>query len=147
MTIKQLSLFLENKPGHLNAICHALADAGLNIVTLSVADTEQFGILRMIMQESEEARRVLESRGFMVHAGDVVGVEVEDRPGGMARILDILQEAGLNIEYSYAFTFRRGGSAVLIFGFDDPASAVDALRAAGCAVLGQEDLMALLRDS
>lgn len=140
MTINQLSLFLENKPGHLNAICSALSDADINIVTLSMADTDQFGILRLIIREWDDARTVLEGAGFAVNVTKVVATEVEDRPGGMASILAILEKGGINIEYMYAFTGRRGNSAVLIFRFDDTAKAIAVLQGAGRNVLGQVEL-------
>ncbi|NLF23362.1 MAG: ACT domain-containing protein [Lentisphaerae bacterium] len=140
MTIKQISLFLENKPGHLNAICRTLADAGINIVTLSLADTQQFGIVRMIVEDWARARQVLEAAGFVVNVRDVVAAAVADQPGGMARLLDVIQQAGVNIEYMYAFAFRRGQEAVLVFRFDNPGRAVDALKAAGLNVLGGVDL-------
>ncbi len=140
MTINQLSLFLENKPGHLHCICRTLADAGISIVTLSMADTDQFGILRLIIREWEDAKTVLEANGFAVNITPVVATEVEDRPGGMAAILAILENGGINIEYMYAFTGRRGHSAVLIFRFDDPVKAVEVLKAAGRHVIGQPDL-------
>lgn len=140
MTIPQLSLFLENKPGHLNAICRALADAQINIVTLSMADTDQFGILRLIIGEWEKAQKVLVEKGFVVNVSNVVATEVEDRPGGMAEILDVLEKNGINIEYMYAFTFRRGNSAVLVFRFDDTEKAVSVLQAAGKNVIGQVEL-------
>lgn len=143
-TIKQLSIFLENKPGHLKTICGVLAEAGVNILTLSIADTEQFGILRMIIPEWENARRILEARGFVVHANEVVAVEVEDKPGGMAQILNILDKDNLNVEYAYAFTFRRKNSAVLIFRFNDTESAVGALQTAGRPLLAQADLLEAL---
>lgn len=144
MTIQQLAIFLENKPGHLKGICNALAKANINILTLSIADTEQFGILRLIVREWEAARRILEDRGFVVHVGDVVGVEVDDRPGGMARILDVLQAADLNIEYAYAFTFHRNRRAVLLFRLADPARAVNVLQDAEVYVLKPEDLLLTL---
>ncbi len=140
MTIHQLSLFLENKPGHLNSICRALADAGINIVTLSMADTDQFGILRLVIREWEEAKRVLEMNGFAVKVTQVVATEVDDRPGGMAAILAVLEKGGINIEYMYAFACRRGNSAVLIFRFDDTDRAVGVLQGAGKNVLGRVEL-------
>ncbi len=140
MTIPQLSLFLENKPGHLNAICRTLAEAQINIVTLSMADTDQFGILRLIISEWEKAQKVLVEKGFVVNVSNVVATEVEDRPGGMAEILDVLESNSINIEYMYAFTFRRGNSAVLVFRFDDTDKAVAALQAAGKNVIGQVEL-------
>ncbi len=140
MKIQQISLFLENKPGHLNAICRTLADAGINIVTLSLADTQQFGIVRLIVQEWKRAKEVLEQAGFVVNVREVVAATVADRPGGLVDLLAIVQQAGVNIEYMYAFTFRHGGEAVLVFRFDDPDKAAVALKAAGRDVLGDVDL-------
>lgn len=140
MKIQQLSLFLENKPGHLRAICRTLADAGINIVTLSLADTQQFGILRLIIGDWRRAKQVLEGGGFVVALNEVVATEVDDRPGGMAEILDVIQTASVNIEYMYAFTFRRGNKAVLIFRFDNPDKAVAELQAKGINVLDSVEL-------
>jgi hypothetical protein len=140
MTIKQISLFLENKPGHLGAICRTLADANINIVTLSLADTQKFGIVRLIVEEWERARTILEKAGYIVNVRDVVAAMVRDEPGGMAVLLDVIHAAGVNIEYMYAFAFRRGEEAVLVFRFDDPEKAVFALKAAGLNVLGSVDL-------
>jgi hypothetical protein len=135
MKIHQISLFLENKPGHLNAICRTLADAQINIVTLSLADTQQFGIVRLIVEEWQKAKEVLEGAGYVVNVREVVAASVADRPGGMAEILDIIGKAGVNIEYMYAFTFRHGKEAVLVFRFDNPDRAIEALKAAGRDVL------------
>lgn len=135
MKIHQISLFLENKPGHLNAICRTLADAQINIVTLSLADTQQFGIVRLIVEEWQKAKEILETAGYVVNVREVVAASVADRPGGMAEILDIIGKAGVNIEYMYAFTFRHGKEAVLVFRFDNPDRAIEALKAAGRDVL------------
>jgi hypothetical protein len=135
MKIKQLSLFLENKPGHLSAICKALSKAGINIATLSLADTQQFGILRLIVENWEKARDVLEKVGFVVNVTEVVAMEVEDKPGGLAQILEALEKCKVNIEYMYAFTGRRGDRAVLVFRFDDPDAAIKRLGDAGINVL------------
>jgi hypothetical protein len=140
MKIQQLSLFLENKPGHLSSICRALASAGINIVTLSLADTQQFGILRLIVRDWDKAKRVLEEQGFVVNVTEVVATEVDDRPGGLAAVLDVLEQTHTNIEYMYAFTFRRGNRAVLVFRFDDSDRAVRALQAAGLNVLDGVEL-------
>lgn len=128
MKIHQISLFLENKPGRLSEACRALADAGINILTLSLADTAQFGILRLIVQDWEKARQVLEATGAVAKVTEVVATEVEDKPGGLARILEVIEAAGLNIEYMYAFTFRTADRAVLVFRFDDPDAAIGVLR-------------------
>jgi len=136
MKIQQLSLFLENKPGHLSAICRTLARANINIATLSLADTQQFGILRLIIRDWQKAKDVLEQAGFVVNVTEVVATEVEDRPGGMAEILEIIEQSHTNIEYMYAFTFRKGNRAILVFRFDDPDAAIRLLQARGKNVLG-----------
>jgi hypothetical protein len=125
MKIHQLSLFLENEPGHLGLACRELAKAGISIQTLSLADTQQFGILRLVVREWEKAKEILEKAGCVVNVAEVVAVEVEDRPGGLAEILDVIEECGLNIEYMYAFTFGRGDRAVLVFRFADVDLAVE----------------------
>ena len=140
MKIHQLSLFLENKPGRLSEPCHALAKAGVNIMTLSLADTQQFGILRLIVPDWEKAKAVLQELGAVVNVTEVVATEVEDRPGGLAEILEIIEKAGLNIEYMYAFTFRTEDKAVLVFRFDDPDAAIDVLKAKGVNVIDSVEL-------
>ncbi len=140
MKINQLSLFLENKPGHLRMACKALADAGVNILTLSLADTRQFGILRLIVREWEKAKTVLEKAGCVVNVTEVVATEVADRPGGLAEVLSIIDDARLNIEYMYAFTFRKEDKAVLVFRFDAPDVAIKALQAKGINVISGVEL-------
>jgi len=140
MKIQQLSLFLENKPGHLNSICRTMADAGINIETLSLADTEQFGILRLIVEDWEKAKAALEEAGFVVNVTEVVATQVDDRPGGLAEILAALEESGINIEYMYAFAVRRADTAVLVFRFDDPDRAIALLEEKGKSVLGSVEL-------
>jgi len=98
MKIHQLSLFLENKPGRLSKPCQVLANAGINILTLSLADTQQFGIMRLILRDWEKAKKTLESEGFVVNVTEVVAIEVADRPGGLAEVLAVLEEGGTNIE-------------------------------------------------
>ncbi|MCL4192122.1 MAG: ACT domain-containing protein [Thermoguttaceae bacterium] len=140
MKINQLSLFLENKPGHLSSACRKLAEAGINILTLSLADTTQFGILRMVVRQWEKAKQILEAGGWVVNVTPVVAIEVQDQPGGLAEILAVVEEAGLNVEYMYAFTFRSGDRAVLVFRFDDPDRAVRTLQEKGIGVLGSVEL-------
>lgn len=136
MKLHQLSLFLENKPAHLKMPCEVLARAGINIQTLSLADTKQFGILRIVVQEWEEAKKVLEDAGCVVNVTEVVAIEIDDRPGGLANLLDIFDQAELNIEYMYAFTFGRKEKAIMIFRFDDADAAVEALQKRGVNVVG-----------
>jgi len=140
MKIKQLSLFLENQPGHLKMACKVLADAGINILTLSLADTQQFGILRLVVQDWEKAKSLLEEVGCVVNVAEVVAVEVEDRPGGMAEVLDVIEECDLNIEYMYAFTFRRGDRAVLVFRFEDVEEAIFKLQPKNVSLVDSVEL-------
>lgn len=140
MKLHQLSVFVENRPGQLAVPCRALAEADINIVTLSLADTEQFGILRLIVKDWEKAKAVIENAGCVVNVTEVVAVEVKDRPGGMLEILEIVEKADFNIEYTYAFTAPRGDKAVLIFRFDNPDQAIEALQDAGINVVGRLEL-------
>ena len=142
MKLKQLSLFLENRPGQLREPCDALAAAGIDLLTMSLADTAQFGILRFIVRDPERARQVLEQAGMVVRVTEVVPVEVENRPGGLAEVLARIEEAGLGVEYMYDFgAASRGGKAAIIFRFEDPDKALSALEAAGIRVLAMEELL------
>ena len=143
MKINQLSLFLENAPGHLVSPCAVLADAGLNILTLTLADTQGFGILRLILREWEQAQRILEKNGFVVKVTEVVAVQVEDRPGGLRALLQIVEQAGVNIEYMYAFTIRCGGKAVMVFRLDNTDKGIAALLHSGARVLSAQELYGL----
>lgn len=140
MKIQQLSVFVENKPGRLAAACSLLAKAGIDIVTLSLADTQRFGILRLIVRDWQQARGVLESAGYAVNQTEVLAVEVPDRPGGLAELLGILENAGVNVEYMYAFAEKRDGQAVLVFRFDNAEAALTALVAANVNVVGNVEL-------
>ena len=146
MKINQLSVFLENKPGQLSEPCRVLANAGVNILTLSLADTQQFGIMRLIVRDWAKAKTVLEQAGCVVKVTEVVAIEVQDRPGGLAGVLEVLEVGGQNIEYMYAFTFRRGDSAVLVFRFDDPDSAVELLKSKGINMIGSVELYERTQD-
>ena len=140
MRIRQISMFLENKPGQLSAVCRDLAEAGVNIATLSLADTSDFGIVRMIVDDHEKAKAVLAEKGHVANVREVIAVCVPDRPGGMAEVMQVLDQAGANIEYSYAFAFHKGEKAVLVFRFDDNAKAESALKAAGYTTLGEDEV-------
>jgi hypothetical protein len=140
MKLHQLSVFLENKPGRLTGPCKVLADARINILTLSLADTQQFGIMRLIVRDWQQARALLEKAGYVVKTTEVVAVEVADRPGGLAAVLGVIERVGMNVEYMYAFTFRREDKAVLVFRFEDPDAAIKALQAGGVNVIGSVEL-------
>ncbi len=131
MRIPQLSIFVENKPGHLVRPCRVLAEADVNIVTLSLADATRFGILRLIVDEPQRAKEALEADGWAVAVTEVLALEVSDRPGGLAGLLKIFEEAQVSIEYMYAFTSRLGNSAVLVFRFCDIDAAISALTRSG----------------
>lgn len=144
MKLHQLSIFLENRPGQLGTPCKALAKAGINIVTLSLADTQQFGILRLIVLDWQQAKRVLEEAGCVVNVTEVVAIEVADRPGGMAEVLEVIERERLNIEYMYAFTSRRGDKAVVVFRFDNPDEAIRILQQEKFNVVASIDLYDLV---
>ncbi|MHB9139348.1 MAG: ACT domain-containing protein [Victivallaceae bacterium] len=127
MKITQLSLFLENKAGMLSSACQVLKKANINIRTLALADTQQFGILRLLIKEWEQAKSLLEQAGFIVKVTEVLALRVEDRPGGLADILEALSVHHINIEYMYAFAFGQQDSAVIVFRFEDTDKALAAL--------------------
>ncbi|MBN2376976.1 MAG: ACT domain-containing protein [Sedimentisphaerales bacterium] len=140
MKLNQLSVFLENKPGRLSEPCKVLADAGVNILTISLADTEQFGILRLIVPDWQKAKNALEKAQCVVNVTEVVAVEVEDKPGGLQNVLQVMEQAQLNIEYMYAFTFRRENKAIIVFRFEDPDTAVKLLQQKALKILSSEEV-------
>ncbi|MDD5713086.1 MAG: ACT domain-containing protein [Smithellaceae bacterium] len=143
MKVEQISIFLENKPGGLEYATRLLKDGGVNIRTLSIADTTDFGIVRMIVSDVQAANRILRENGFTVSRTPVVAVEVPDRPGGLHSILDVLARHQINIAYLYAFVEKSGENAVIIFRFDDPDAAIDVLVKNGLTVIPGEKLYAL----
>ena len=143
MKVEQISIFLENKSGRLAEVASVLAGAGINIRALSLADTTDFGILRLIVNDTEKAKQVLKDNGFTVGKTEVIAVEVPDRPGGLAHILKVMTEEGVNVEYMYAFVQRSGGNAIIIFRFDELEKAIHALQKAGVVILKGEDVYAL----
>jgi hypothetical protein len=135
MRVEQISIFLENKAGRLAEVTRVLSETGVNIRALSLADTSDFGILRLIVDDNEKAKKALKEHGFTVGKTDVVAVEVEDRPGGLSRILDVLSQKNINVEYMYAFVQHSGKDAVIIFRFDDIDAAVKLLQESNVRVL------------
>jgi hypothetical protein len=127
MRAEQISVFLENKAGRLAEVTGILSEAQVNIRALALADTSDFGVLRLIVNNNEKAVESLRNRGFTVGRTDVLAVEVEDRPGGLHSILDILNKAEINVEYMYAFVQHSGKNAVMIFRFDHIDEAVRVL--------------------
>jgi hypothetical protein len=143
MRVEQIAVFLENKSGRLAEITAILADNKINIRALSVADTADFGILRLIVDKVELAKTVLKDNGFTVGKTSVIAVEVPDRTGGLASVLKTVEKAGLNVEYMYAFVNKSGQDAVLIFRFDEMDKAIEALQADGFTILTGEQICAL----
>ena len=140
MKVEQISIFIENKSGRLAEITRILGDAGINIRALSLADTSDFGILRLIVDNVETAKAVLKEKGFTVSKTEVVAVEVPDRPGGLSSLLQTLDANQINVEYMYAFVERCGGNAVIIFRFDETDKAIDSLKGSGFTILQGERL-------
>ncbi|MDR1909074.1 MAG: ACT domain-containing protein [Spirochaetaceae bacterium] len=119
MALKQLSVFLENSAGRLGEVTRTLAQAGVNIRAISIADTADFGILRLIVDRQDEALAALTAGGFTTRTTDVAAVEIDDTPGSLARVMEFFQEAGINIEYLYASLENKVNKAVIIFKMDD----------------------------
>jgi hypothetical protein len=141
MKIQQISLFAENKPGHISAPARLLAQDGIDIRALYLADTQQYGIVRMIVSDCQKAAVLLQSHGFVVKMTEVLAVEVPDRPGGLADVLGALDGTGINIEYMYAFPYLRGGKAILIFRFTDLDAAIAQLQASGINLVTSEEIL------
>ena len=135
MRAQQISIFLENKTGRLAEVTGILAEAGVNIRALALADTSDFGVLRLIVDDNQKAEAALKQGGFTVSKTNVVAVEVSDRPGGLHHILDLLHREGINVEYMYAFVQQSGDNAVMIFRFDHTDAAIHTLEADGLTVI------------
>ena len=135
MKVEQISVFLENKSGRLAEVMRVLGSAGINIRALSIADTSDFGILRIIVNDKDKALAVLKGKDFTVSKTEVVAVEVADTPAGLSKILDLLDRQGVNVEYMYAFIERSSDNAVIIFRFDENDKAIKVLLGAGITIL------------
>jgi len=143
MKVEQISIFMENRPGALEQVTGVLSRANINIRALSLADTSDFGILRLIVNDAATAKKVLQEGGFTVKRTDVVAVEVPDRPGGLHSILTVLARHGINVEYMYAFIERSGENAIIIFRFTPTDEAIDILIKNGFTVLPGEKVYSL----
>lgn len=135
MQAEQISIFLENKAGRLSEVTGILSENDVNIRALALADTTDFGVLRLIVDDNTKAEQVLKQGGFTVRKTKVVAVEVQDQPGGLHSILDILHRAEINVEYMYAFVRQSGNNAVMIFRFDQPDEAIRVLSDNGVSVV------------
>jgi hypothetical protein len=139
MNVEQLSIFLENKAGRLAGVTTILQEADVNIMALSLTDTSEFGILRLIVDKPDAAQAALKARGITVSGIRVVAIEVDHSPGGLNRIVHILEKKGINIEYMYGFPYR-GSAAIIIFRFDRSDQAIEILRQNGIRVLCESDI-------
>ncbi len=140
MKIRQVSVFLENRPGRLSALCRTLADAGVNLNTLMLSETGEFGLFRFIANDPETAQAVAEKAGYAVTTSEVLAIQVPDKPGGLAGVLALLEPAKISVEYMYAFVCRQG-RAIMIIRFDDLDRAIDVLQKAGVNVFKAVDLL------
>jgi len=143
MKVRQISIFLENKSGRLAKVTRVLGENGINIRALSIADTTDFGILRLIVSEPEKAHAVLKESGFTVSATDVIAVEVADTPGGLAVTLETLEKSGINIEYLYAFVQKASSAALVVFRVEQVEEAVKVLQQSGTRILNEDEVCKL----
>jgi hypothetical protein len=140
---RQISIFLENKAGRLLHVTRTLGEAGINIRALSIADTSDFGILRIIVNDPEKAHTILKEAGFTVSETEVVAVQVPDTPGSLAGILEQMNEENLNIEYLYAFIGTNADNALVVFKVEDIARALEAFRKKGIKYMEESELYKL----
>lgn len=140
MSIKQISIFIENKKGALLEVTKFIADKKINILALSIADTQDFGILRIITENPNEVRDILRDAGYTVTATSVLAAALDDTPGSMANILEILTNADINVEYTYAFMSHIKDKAYMIFRVDNNDKATKALIDTGITVIDQKDI-------
>ncbi|UKI31472.1 MAG: ACT domain-containing protein [Lentisphaeria bacterium] len=131
---------MENQPGSLSKVCQVLKENRINISTLSLADTREYGILRLLIQEHDRARVVLEKAGYVVKVTDVLALTVPDHPGGLADTLAILDKHALSVEYMYAFTYGRSNKAIIVFRFENPDKAVEQLKDEPIELVRAEEL-------
>ncbi len=140
MKIKQLSIFLENKKGRMRKALDVLANNGINIRALSIADTSEFGILRLIVPEPDKAQKLLEENDFVVKMGYVIAVEMSDQPGGLSKVLGILGDSDINLNYLYAFVDEKNQRAIVLLHPEDIDAGVEALEKGGSTLIPPEEV-------
>ena len=143
MLIKQISVFVENAPGQLSEVTKALGENGIDMSALSLADTSEFGILRLIVNDPDKACEVLRSQHFIVKQNDVLAAVIDDRPGGLTAVLDILANVNVSVEYMYAFVGSKDGHAVVVIRPDNAEAAIAALEANHVSTLDPKDVYRL----
>lgn len=140
MLVKQLSVFMENRPGRLYKLTHALGEEGIDFVTLSIADTKDFGIVRFIARDNEKAYEILKRKGFTVGITELIGVEVEDKPNSLAEVIALIEAANINIEYLYSFVLTNHNSAKILMRVEDTERALQLLTEKGIKLLSEKIL-------
>jgi hypothetical protein len=128
MKLTQISVFLENRKGRLQEVCEVLGNNGINIRALTVAESDDFGVMRIVVDNPQETTLLLKANGFVANLTEVVGVEVPDKPGGLADVLKVVSQHKINIEYMYGFLEPLSTKALLVFRFDDADRAIEALK-------------------
>ncbi len=140
MKLKQISVFLENRKGRLSKALNILSQAKINIRALNIADTSEFGILRMIVPQPEEAKKILEENNFVVKVNDVIAVAVHDEPGGLDKILSVLNNSNTNVEYLYAFVEKKGEQAIVVLRTEDIDAGLKTLQKGNIPILTPEEI-------
>lgn len=138
MKVKQISIFLENKSGRLAKVIKTLGENNINIRALSIADTTDFGVLRLIVNDPDRASKILKEQDFTVSTTEIIAVQVPDKPGGLAGILQILEDSKINIEYMYAFVEKSGTDAVVVFRVEHIDRAIEILKQSGVSLLSEK---------
>lgn len=143
MKITQISVFLENRKGRLSDICAMLGRASINIRALTIAETESFGVLRMVVDKPNEAVDLFRKNNVTANQTEVVAVEVPDTPGGLARVLEVLRQNDVNVEYMYGFVEKKTENALLVFRFDNPEKAQQVLRQNEIRIVDEKGIQGL----
>jgi len=143
MKITQISVFLENKKGRLYDVCSLFGQHGINIRALTIAESEGFGVLRTVVDKPQEAMKALKDCGMVANLTDIVAVEVDDRPGGLANLLKTFSNNGINVEYMYGFVEKASDNALMVFRVEEPEKAVGVLKKNKIRVVGQADIQNL----
>jgi hypothetical protein len=143
MKIKQISIFLENRKGRLYDVCLLLGENDINIRALNVAETESFGVLRIVVNKPENAIKIFKDAGIIAKITDVIAIEVDDRPGGLADILKVLADEDVNIEYMYGFVEKSSDRALMVFRFDDVDKAAAILKKHNIRIVTEQSVREL----
>ncbi len=141
MNLKQISIFLENKPGHLQNVLEILSQKNINILTLTIAEVSDFGILRLLLNKPDDALAALKNANVTCSVTDVLGIAIDDKPGSLLKAIKCFKNNNLNIEYMYAFTEKRNDKAIMIFRFENIEKAKDSLQKEGYEIIKNSDII------